>query len=276
MYHRGWVEIADQIFIRTIEDMQVNVGLVVSDSACLVIDTGPSLAAGRELADAVRSITRAPWSIVNTHAHVDHVLGNAAFGRTTVWGQQRSREHLARPLDTQWTRIGMPRTVPDLLGERVMPPDQHVHESKSLRVGGRTVELLHPGRGHTDHDLVVSVVDAGVVFAGDLVKGDGVPWMGDSFPLEWPGALEALADLSAGIVIPGHGPPLCRTDVVAQQQVMESVAATASASFRFGASVEAAAAELPLPAPTALVAAARVYRQLNGRRKPLAGSVQGR
>ena len=33
-----------------------------------------------------------------------------------------------------------------------------------LDLGGRGVTLRHLGRGHTDHDLVVHVPDAGAVF----------------------------------------------------------------------------------------------------------------
>lgn len=46
--------------------------------------------------------------------------------------------------------------------------------------------LHHPGRGHTNGDLVVEVPDCSVSFVGDLVKENGPPGYRDSYPLEWP------------------------------------------------------------------------------------------
>jgi hypothetical protein len=49
-----------------------------------------------------------------------------------------------------------------------------------LDLGGRSVTITHPGRGHTNHDLIVVVADAqpAIVFCGDLVEesGDPVIW----------------------------------------------------------------------------------------------------
>jgi glyoxylase-like metal-dependent hydrolase (beta-lactamase superfamily II) len=80
-------------------------------------------------------------------------------------------------------------------------------------LGGRSVELRHPGRAHTDGDLAVLVPDARVAFLGDLVTSDGPPGLRDSYPLEWPDALAALLGDLTGTVVPGHGPVVDRAGV---------------------------------------------------------------
>src|SRR5687767_10432371 len=64
-----WREVGDQVFVRRHASLDLNVGLVVGDGACLVVDTRCSTTEGRDLVDAVRRVTPAPWVVVNTHAH---------------------------------------------------------------------------------------------------------------------------------------------------------------------------------------------------------------
>jgi glyoxylase-like metal-dependent hydrolase (beta-lactamase superfamily II) len=133
-----------------------------------------------------------------------------------------------------------------------------------LEVGGRRVELRFSGRGHTDHDLVVVVPDAGVAFWGDLVEEGAPPvYADDAFPLQWPATLDRLLAWAPTVVVPGHG------DVVGHGFVRgqgEELAAMAGLCRRVAAgelAAEAAVAAAPFPAATArdalaLVAAGRV------------------
>lgn len=66
-----WTEVADRVFVRRHESMDLNVTVVVGAGACLVVDTRASEVQGRDLAAAIRTITPHPWVVVNTHFHFD-------------------------------------------------------------------------------------------------------------------------------------------------------------------------------------------------------------
>jgi len=114
---------------------------------------------------------------------------------------------MVRTGDARRARIAAdePSIAADLLEVELDPPDRVFAEMATIEVGGRRIELRYLGRGHTDHDIVIAVPDANVVFAGDLIEGGAVPFFNDGYPLDWPETAFRLAELVRGTVVPGHG-----------------------------------------------------------------------
>jgi len=224
----GWREVGDRVFVRRHRELDLNCGLVVGDGGCLVVDTRSHLGEGRALAEAVRSVTSHPWTVVNTHAHYDHCFGNAAFRPAEIWAARQCAAELAATGELQRAAA-----VAQLLSDgdpaaeliAIAPidlPDRLVDDATVLDVGGRPVTLRHLGRGHTGADLVVTVDD--VVFAGDLVEEGAPPAMEDAFPLEWAETVTALLDLARGPVVPGHGAVVDAAFVTAQRDELAALA----------------------------------------------------
>lgn len=231
-----WVEVGDGVLVRRHEELDLSTGLVVGEGACLVIDTGGDARQGAELAAAVRAVTPHPWTVALTHAHFDHCFGTPAFLPCERWAHTGCPPALAttaEPQRAEWVAhyrdAGRDEVADALATSPVVPPDRLVDASVSLRVGGRLVLLAHLGRGHTDHDLVVQVPDAGVVFAGDLVEQGAPPDFSDAHPVDWPATLNALLGLGAGRVVPGHGEPVDAGFVSAQRDELAAVAALCEA-----------------------------------------------
>ena len=101
-----WREVGDNIFVRRHDSYDRNVGLVNGDGASLVIDTRESLETGRELADAIRTVTSKPWTVVNSHALFDLVFGNGAFVPCDIWALDRCRAVVIERADEQLARHG--------------------------------------------------------------------------------------------------------------------------------------------------------------------------
>jgi glyoxylase-like metal-dependent hydrolase (beta-lactamase superfamily II) len=266
-----WQEVGDRVLVRRHRSLDLNVGLVLGEGACLVIDTRSSDAEGRELAEAVRRVTAAPWVVVDTHAHYDHCFGNAAFRPARIWAHRRCAEVLVEYGDVMrqltgaaYREQGQATVAGQIEATRIDPPDQLLDIQADLDIGGRPVTLRYLGRGHTDSDLAVLVPDAGVLFAGDLAEEGAPPSFGDSFPLEWPSAVDALAALATGPVVPGHGAVVDVAYLRAQQADLTRTAEVARAAYAAGRPATSAIGELPYPEPAAREALERAYRQLRG------------
>ena len=204
----GWSEIGDRVFVRRYAFFDQNIGVVLGDGAAMVIDTRSTHVQAREILDDLREITRDPVTVVvDTHGHFDHAFGNHVFRPAAIWGHAGCVTFLARTGEARRPRVAneYPALVPDLDEVVIDPPDRTFEEMGNPEVGGRRVELLFLGRGHTDHDIVVRVPDANVLFAGDLLENGAVPFFGDGYPLDWPETASRVAELATGVVVPGHG-----------------------------------------------------------------------
>jgi glyoxylase-like metal-dependent hydrolase (beta-lactamase superfamily II) len=204
----AWTEIGDRVFVRRYAFYDQNVGVVLGDGAVLVIDTRSTHVQAREILADLRELTVDPVTVVvNTHGHFDHAFGNHVFRPATIWGHVDCPPFMVRTGDVRRARIAAdePSIAADLMEVELDPPDRVFAETARVHVGGRLVDLRYLGRGHTDHDIIVSVPDANVVFAGDLIEGGAVPFFGDGYPLDWPETALRLAELVRGTVVPGHG-----------------------------------------------------------------------
>src|SRR6185295_9646588 len=86
----------------------------------------------------------------------------------------------------------------------VTPPNLTFDRTMTLVRGGREIQLLYLGRGHTDTDVVLYLPKERIVCTGDLMESV-ISYMGDSYPEEWIATLERLKALDFETVMPGHG-----------------------------------------------------------------------
>lgn len=225
-----WIEVGDGVLARRHSELDLTTGLVLGAERALVIDTRGDARQGAELAVAVRAVTALPLTVAITHAHFDHCFGTAAFLPCPVHAHPGCRAAIRTTADAQraeWSTHYRDRGD-HLTADAIVatdPPLPNHPAPVSLDLGGRTVDLRHLGRGHTDHDLVAAVPDAGVVFAGDLVEQGAPPDLGDAVVADWPGTLTALLALCPCTVVPGHGDPVDTPFVAHQRDLLAEVAA---------------------------------------------------
>ena len=278
-----FVEVAAGCYARRYPEWDTTVGVVVGDAGVLVVDTRVSGLHGAALRDDVRHLApdRPLRWVVNTHAHFDHTFGNVAFDAATVIAHENAAAGLVADGERAKSLIRADPT-PDparppvtaevlaaVLDTEYRLPDVTFSSVTTLDLGNRYVELVHPGRGHTDGDLVLRVPDADVVFAGDLVEESGDPAFGtDSFPLEWSGTLDLVVGMltQASVVVPGHGAVVDRDFVQNQRADVAAVGALVRSLHQQGVPRQhaLAAGGDAWPYPTAVLADAvdRAYAHL--------------
>jgi glyoxylase-like metal-dependent hydrolase (beta-lactamase superfamily II) len=252
-----WIEVADGVHVRRHEELDLSLGLVVGEDGCLVVDTGGDGVQGAEWAAAVRAVTPLPWTVVLTHAHFDHAFGTGAFLPCPVLAHPNCVDELvvesAEDKD-KWSAYYAANDKPEIAAAiratRVELPGTLVSERTTVDLGGRTVVIDQFGRGHTDHDLVLRVEDADVVFAGDLVENGAPPSFEGSFPASWPIALEGLLTLTGSdtVVVPGHGEPVDAAFVATQRDEILAVVDLARGLASGSVTLEQVLRDSPFPA----------------------------
>jgi glyoxylase-like metal-dependent hydrolase (beta-lactamase superfamily II) len=136
---------------------------VMRDDGVLLVDT--KLAGwGRPILDTIEAVSDQPvTTIINTHAHADHVGGNVEFPTaTTIVAHQNAKARMEK-MDA--FRGAGAKFLPNRL----------VTDQLSLLSGPDRIELYYFGRGHTDGDLVVVFPEKRLAHFGDLFSAKAAP-----------------------------------------------------------------------------------------------------
>ncbi|MBA3259029.1 MAG: MBL fold metallo-hydrolase [Gemmatimonadales bacterium] len=229
-----------------------NAGFLVTAEGVVVIDALASPAQGARLLATIRAATRQPvrW-LVLTHHHPDHHFGAVALRRA---GAKVIAHPDRRTLASEGGDDALAADWTGVVGAEAMrgfqyanAPDRPVTGTDTLRLGGRTLVISHPGAAHSPGDLIVWLPKERVLFAGDLLVEDGVTMVvdGDSRLL-----LDALATLDGQnprVVVPGHGaiPEKPATLVATTRRYLTQLQSDMRSAVERGVPMQRAIASLP-------------------------------
>ena len=188
-------------------------------------------------------------SLINTHHHVDHTLGNALFPGATIYAQSLARDHIALngyPRErlvglAPWFNDELPPEIPIRL------PDVTFDSRLTLHAGGRTLELRHAGHAHTVGDVLVHLPEQRILFAGDVCFFYVTPLAFEGNIAGWVAALNAIEEMGeVDTIVPGHGPLGDKARVRELRAYFEVITAEARKRFDAGLDEAATAREVPL------------------------------
>jgi glyoxylase-like metal-dependent hydrolase (beta-lactamase superfamily II) len=183
-----------------------NTGFVVGSDGVAVIDTFQTLEAAQALLDTIRKTTPLPIRyVINTHYHLDHVMGNGIF-------QKAGAVILAQDNVRAWERTenlkffgADPKPDDKALVAALTLPTITYKDGVTLWLGDRKV-IVQVVEGHTGGDSAVLVPDAKVVFTGDLFWNHDLPNLIDADTPQQIATNESfLNDYPDATFVPGHG-----------------------------------------------------------------------
>ena len=196
-----------------------NSGVIIGDKYIMVSDATATPDMARDLIAKIRTVSDKPIKyVLLTHYHAVRVLGASAYvaeGATEVLASRGTYELIvergAEDMKSEMERF--PRLfrgaegVPGLTWPTMVIGDGKPGRQGSLSIdlGGVTVDIWHPGPGHTRGDTIAWVEAEKVLFSGDLVEYEAGVYTGDAQLEEWPATLEALRALKAEAIVPGRG-----------------------------------------------------------------------
>ena len=92
-----WTEVADRVYVRRYNPLDISVTLIGGDDGFLLVDTRCNPREADEITtDAATLASGRITRVVNTHAHYDHTFGNQRFADTAVlYGHHLVPRHFA-------------------------------------------------------------------------------------------------------------------------------------------------------------------------------------
>ena len=187
-----------------------NAGFVITPAGVVVIDALGSPALAEHLLAEIRKLTPLPVThVIVTHYHADHIYGLQTFKAqgARIVAHGAAREYLRS--DTARLRLESSRQeLFPWIDEttRLVPADQWIDGPTELTIGGVYFMLQPVGPSHTPEDLVIYLPQDKVLFAGDLVFRNRIPYVGQADSGHWIQSLETLLTFDTAVVVPGHGP----------------------------------------------------------------------
>lgn len=226
--------------------------------------------------------------VVYSHSHFDHAAGGAAFADTAVFvghenmlrnmdgrfpqmpGDMVDRDDNGRfdtddimipttthpgicgwgpSFFTMFDADGDGQVTPEELQHDIVPPDIVYSERMQIVLGGKTVELVHPGLNHSDDATVMLFPDERVLFAteflADALVTDDMHSLPsacgpfDGSPLaEWIRSYRTVEALDFDVLAPGHGALFTKADVTDTRIYFEDLVAAVNEGMAAGLSVD--------------------------------------
>ena len=104
----------------------------------------------------------------------------------------------------------------------------------TVRLGGKTVELIHPGPSHSPDSTVLMFPEERAVYGVDFVNRESTclrGFQGRGTLAEWISALRAVEALDFDTVLPGHSGVGTKADFSEYRQYFEDLQAVVSEAF---------------------------------------------
>lgn len=182
------IQLAEHIFAFIDPGGRSSCGMIFTPEGVVLVDT---TARPVDIQACLRMARITPEDICQvliTHSHSDHTSGISLFQCPVLAHQLTDKRIRKRGTQRSKTRL----------------PSETFETSRSLEIGGVTLEIIHLA-GHTPDSSIVWLPEAGVLFAGDLIFEGRYPFLATADVQKLIQALRRLPEFHARVIVPGHG-----------------------------------------------------------------------
>lgn len=226
-----------------------NIAVLSGKDGKVLIDAGYTVTRSG-IKSALASLGPQPIKhLINTHWHADHTDGNAWLHEegAAILAHENTRKRLSVP-----TRVeGWEHTFPAAPAAAI--PTTVFRDRHQVRLNDTGLLLKYYGPAHTDSDISVNFTEADVLHVGDTWWNGIYPFIDYSTGGSIDGLIRAAeANIAAvtpqTIVIPGHGAPGGKSDLIAFRDMLVAIRAKVAALKKQGRSLEDVVAAKPTAA----------------------------
>lgn len=223
-----------------------NIGVFSGNEGVILVDD-QFAALSSKITAAVKTISDKPIEfIINTHLHGDHVGGNENFRKMGVKIVAHDLVHQrlqSRSVDRKTGKLG--RGAPDSA-----LPDITYNGTLTFHYNGETIRVIKMHNAHTDGDSIVHFTGSNVIHAGDVFRTTTYPVIDLNHGGTFQGTLDTLAYIieladDDTIIIPGHGVPSTKKDIIKWLKMLTTIASRIQQSINTGDKLEEALARNP-------------------------------
>jgi len=175
-----------------------NSGVIATSEGVVVLDALSSEAIARQERETIASVIKQPVRfLVSSTFHNNYTWGNVAYQDVIKIGHEDYRTDLL-------TQMQRDRVSPEEQKARL--PQVTYRDRLTLHLGGKEIQVLHLGKGHTRGDSIIFVPQDRIAYVSELFFSDQFLYINDGYGVSWLKTLDAVEALAADIIVPAHGP----------------------------------------------------------------------
>jgi alkyl sulfatase BDS1-like metallo-beta-lactamase superfamily hydrolase len=222
-----------------------NCVMVIGDDGVIIVDTGPDLAASREVASEFRKITDKPVrAVIYTAFHVDHINGVKAFvsaedvsaGKVVIVAHETLLANVIKSSGTIGPILGFRSAYnfgaalagPDIQGMNLgngplnpapslppsfIAPTKTFSTTVDITIAGVAMRLIHVPSSAADQ-IAVFLPQSKILLSSEVIPAQHFPTLhtlrGEAFrsPVDWYRSIDELRRFGATAMVPSHGGPV--------------------------------------------------------------------
>ena len=246
-----------------------NSGVIATSDGVVVLDALSSEAIAQQEREAIASVIKQPVRfLVSSTFHNNYTWGNVAYQDVIKIGHENYRADLLAQMERD-------RVTPE--NQKARLPQVTYRDRLTIHLGGKEIQILYLGRGHTRGDSIIFVPQDRIAYVSELFFSDQFLYINDGYGLSWLKTLDAIEALPADILVPGHGPipqdpKETRQGLHRFRQVLVDLRDAVQQEITRGATEDQAAAAIKLPQYEKMqgytsqreVVVRRMYREILG------------